>query len=83
MIITITVWVLSMISFGFGYFIGSGKKPRETIEEVKQALRRSTIKAGPVMRPTAEKVNLWANPRQEEEDDAFKESFRKDTGLPL
>lgn len=79
----ITVWVFTMISFACGYFMGIGKKPQETIEEVKQALRRSTVKAGPVMRPTAEKVNLWANPRQEEEDDAFKDSFRKDTGIQV
>lgn len=74
-IIIFTTWLLTILSFVIGYFIGLGRRPI-TVEEIKKEIRKKIVPSGPVMRPLAETVNRWSNKEQEEADEEFKRSFK-------
>lgn len=77
----IIIWCITMLSFAIGYYIGSSRKPIEDIKEVQKRIIKAQMKVGPILRPTAEKVIQLSQPERLKEDEAFKESFSKDTGI--
>jgi hypothetical protein len=68
--------------FIVGYFSGRQTNPKEVYDKVASVIKRRSTPVGTVARPSAEKVLLWSKPNEEEEQDAFKESFIKDVGDP-
>lgn len=73
----IAIWILSICSIGVGYLLGSRTNPQEIIEKVQKEIRKKSTPAGPVIRPSPEKVNQWANKEQELADEEFKRSFKQ------
>lgn len=63
-----------------GYYVGAHRNPQQDIKDIQVAFKKATTKPGVVTRPSAATVNAWANPTQREADEAFKESFAKQTG---
>lgn len=72
-------------SLVLGYYLGQGKKPKEVYDDIAhigREIKKRRTPVGAVNRPSAEKVILWSTPEKEEQDEAFKASFKKDIGDP-
>jgi hypothetical protein len=75
------ILALGLTSIGcflVGYYTGVGKSPKELIKEIQIELKKRNTPVGPVNRPSPEKVIQFGNKQQQEEDEAFKESFLKE-----
>jgi hypothetical protein len=75
--------ITSIGCFIVGYCAGTKTTPKEIYENTARSIKKSTIKVGPVNRPSSEQVNAWSDPKKVEEDEAFKESFTRDLGDPM
>lgn len=74
--------ITSIGCFLVGYFAGSKTSPKEEYEAIKKSIKKTTTPVGVVTRPSAETVNLWENPKKQEEDQAMSESLTRSFGPP-
>jgi len=72
-------WLIFLVTFLIGYFLGQGKITQETIVKVKQSITKAfnTSRVGAIRTPTARDVYLKKNPILKEGMDAMKEDLDK------
>lgn len=76
-------WIMTIATFLVGYAIGKGNITKETIIEAEKHVYKTVkdkvkpVHFGTVERPNANKVNLWADKRATENDEAMSESLEK------
>lgn len=79
-------WLMTITSLLVGYALGKGTITKESIMEAEKIVYKSVDNKlhppGVVNRPSAAKVNLWANPKKEEEEKAMSDSLKRDLGEP-
>lgn len=85
MIEAFLIWIMAVITFLLGFFLGRGKESlsqvQQAIGEAKKVINKEPI--GPVQRPTAQILYKTNNPEGRkiaEEEEAMRETFEK--GIP-
>ena len=82
-------YIMTLVTFFVGYAIGQGKLTHESIKEAEKEVEKAIKQrinpqvVGPVNRPTASKVNMWADKKRTEEDEYMSAELEKLMGKPV
>lgn len=80
-------WIMTIMTFFVGYAVGQGKLTNESLKEaekeIEKTIKRRIDPVGPVNRPTASKVNMWADKKRTEEDEYMSQELEKVMGKPV
>lgn len=82
-------WIATLITLSIGYILGKGTITHDSIKEAEKLIEKQ-IKGvlhkdpvGPVNRPSATKVNMWADKGRTEEDEYMSSELEKVIGKPI
>jgi hypothetical protein len=82
------LWIMAVVTFVLGYWLGKSSKPLEDVkqvlshirykaDEVAKDIRYRDIKPGVVNRPSAQQLYDAANPKIAEEKEAIRETMQQ------